>query len=240
MAWPTEAGILTRLPAPRAAKRRRRRRPPSAVFLAATATVTLSVVRLGTLSQITATTQLGGLVYYTWYLDGRLVQKGTSNQLTVSLDSGVQGRIACYVSNSATYDPAPQSYPRTRTVRWLRSADDSTRKYRIDQAKADPDAITAAELVAKSTKDLTAWGTWDAWTEVATIDRDAEAWSYERDTAVLDDTSVYKWRAVPLDAVGNAGPATETSPIKSSRRPDAPDFAVTFDEGTTRVTFAES
>ena len=239
MAWTVaDTPTIYRFASPRGAKRPRRMRTPSAVFLAATATVTLATVRLGTLTQITATTQLGGVVYYTWYRDGRLVQQGTSNRLTVSLPAGGQGRIACYVSNSATYDPAPQRYARTRTVRWLRSIDDTVRKYRVDQAKADPDAITPAALVAKSIEDLTAWATWDAWTEMAVVDRDAEAWSYQIDTQVLGDLAVYKWRIVPLDAAGNAGTPVETKPQKSSRRGDAPDFAIALDEGTGKVTFS--
>ena len=241
--WPTETATIYRPPKPRVASRPRRPASPSPVFLAATAPVTLEVVRVGRLSQVTATTTLGGVVYYYWYVDGELKQQGTSNRLTVALDAGAQGRIECHVSNSANWaatSAAPQSWPRTRTVRWLRSLDASCRRYRIDQAKAQPAMLTDAELVAWDLAGLTGWASWDPWAAIATIDRDADAWSYQLATQTLDDTSVYKWRIVPLSAIGNAGTPVETDPIKSSRRGDAPDFAITFAPGTQRVTFSES
>jgi len=178
----------------------------------------LTTCRVGGVTRATATSDLSGTVYFHWYLDGVCVASGTLASHCFALPVGRSARLAVIDTTDADFDPvanAPDGWPAWRSLFWVRSLDSGVDYYRIDQ-KLDA-------------------GDWSAVGRVAAV---AGQWSYSYETGQLADLGTYTWRIVPVDAAGNDGTPTEIGPEKIVRTPDAPEFTATFDEGSTKVTFA--
>jgi len=176
--------------------------------------------QFGTLTVVTVVSDLSGTIYYHWYIDGAYIASTQSPTRGFTFEAGDEVRIEINDTNDADYDPianAPAGYPAKRTIDWIRSLDDDVVSYRVEQKKR------AVE-----------------WVSIGTVRRNGEAWSdgYALLSPRLDDLSTYDWRIVPIDAAGNDGTATGLDSEDVVRTPDAPDFTISFDEGTTKVTFA--
>lgn len=176
-----------------------------------------SQTRIGDLVTVTVVSDLSGTIYYHWYSAGAYIGETTVPTRTFLLSADEQLVIDVNDTNDAAYDAianAPVRYPATRSLWWIRSIVDSVVHYRIEQQRDGGD-----------------------WTTIATIRQD-NSWSYKFETPVLDDLTDYAWRIVPVDAAGNDGPMLTFATERIVRTPDAPRFTVSFDEGTTYVTFA--
>lgn len=158
-------------------------------------------------------------VYYHWYVNGAYVGETVLASRDFYLAPGELARVECVDTLDADYDPlaaAPVGYPARRTLWWIRSTATDVDVYVVDQQKDGGN-----------------------WTELGRL-RISDAWSYSFLTPPLDDLSEYTWRITPVDTAGNEGSALTIGPEDVVRTPDAPNFTVTFDEGTTRVTIAEA
>jgi hypothetical protein len=168
---------------------------------------------------VTVVSDLTGLIYFHWYIDGAYVAVTTTPQWSVTLPEGSQARIACQDTNDDDYDPianAPAGYPATRSLVWVRSVDDDVREYLIEESEDGGE-----------------------WTEIGTVPHTG-AWTYSFETGRLTDLLDYQWRVKPIDAAGNVGASLTVAVEHIVRSPDAPDFTATFDSGTKRVAFAEA
>jgi len=177
-----------------------------------------SVVRLGGITEVTVTSDLSGTIYYHWYRYGNYLGMSTAATWSFYLTEGEQARVECIDTNDADFDAvagAPTDYPPTRTIWWTASTDSDVDKYRVEQNKA------AA-----------------GWETIGTIYHEQTRWEYELETEALDDLTSYQFRVVPVDQAGNDGTALTLAAEKIVRRPDSPDFTISFDEGTTKVTFS--
>jgi len=163
----------------------------------------------------------GGAVYYHWYIDGAYVAMTRSSSRSFALEAGDQVKIVAQDTTDPDYDAvanAPAGYPARRSLWWLRSLDDDVEHYRVEQRREDD----------------------NDWSVVAIVRHDNRVWSYSLLTGRLDDLIGYAWRVVPVDLAGNDGTPWELATEMIVRTPDAPDFAVTFDDQTTCVTFASA
>ncbi len=177
-----------------------------------------NAVRIGQITTVTVTSDLEGTIYYHWFVDGVHVGATTSPQYTLLVEAGGQVRIEAIDTNDAAYDwvaNAPAGWPARKLLWWIRSLDSDVASYRVEQNR---DAA--------------------GWTELVTIDHDEDQWSYQHLTDRLDDLIAYQWRVLPIDAAGNAGTPLSLGSETVVRTPDAPAFTITFDQGTTTVTFA--
>ena len=183
-------------------------------------TVTLTQRRDGNVTTVTCTTNLQGTVFYYWYLDGIFVAVTTTNTFDFIIPAGEQARIECIPSHNANLDiiaNAP-STPAARVVLWwIRSADTDVKEYKVEQQKDGGD-----------------------WNTIATVPFLSGAWDYRITSPRLTDLADYTWRVTPVDDVSNEGTVTTLAARTIVRTPDAPEFTIAFDEGTTKVTFAEA
>jgi hypothetical protein len=174
--------------------------------------------RFGTLTIVTVTSDLSGTIYYHWYIDGAFIASTQSPMRSFTLETGDQIRIEVKDTNDADYDPianAPDGYPARRTIWWIRSTDDDVVSYRVEQKKGAGD-----------------------WTSIGIVQRNGEAWTYSLLSPRLDDLNAYQWRVIPVDVAGNDGTARTVDAEDVVRTSDAPDFTISFDSGTAKVTFA--
>lgn len=179
--------------------------------------------RMGSTSTVTVTTDLTGLVYFHWYIDGEYVgmsQSSTgSSSRTFAVDPDGQLYLEVQDTTDAAYDPidnAPAGYPARRTLEWIRSfplAANPIAHYRIEQSKnANP------------------------YTTLALVAHDERKWSYRFVVTGLTDLAYYQFRIVPVGANGNDGDALVLSREQMVRHPDAPNFSATFNAGARTVT----
>lgn len=103
-----------------------------------------------------------------------------------------------------------------KTIWWVRSLASDVAEYRVEQQKDG-----------------------GAWTVVATVPAIAGRWTYQQITDQLVDLASYAWRVVPVDTAGTDGTPIVIPAERVVRTPDAPDFTVSYDAGTQRVTFSE-
>jgi len=103
-----------------------------------------------------------------------------------------------------------------KTIWFVRSLDATAARYKIEQKQ---DA--------------------GAWSTIAYVYPIGDRWSYQYETAKLDDLADFTWRITTLDAEGNASSSTEIGPETHVRTPAAPDFDLAFDAATQRVTISE-
>jgi hypothetical protein len=177
-------------------------------------------VRIGSATLVTVTSDLSGTIYYHWYLDGQYVGISTDGTWTFYLDEETQARVEVVDTNDADFDVEagnPVPYPARRKLWWVRSLATDVAKYR-------------AELNQDG----------GGWETIGFVQHDERQWTYELLTGRLDDLLDYDFRIVPIDTAGNDGTALDLDSETIVRTPDAPDFAVSFDEGTTKVTFTEA
>jgi len=178
-----------------------------------------TLTRLGEVTTVTVTSDLAGTIYYHWYTDGCYVGGGQSASRSFYLGLSDQTRVEVVDTNDADFDPvagAPAGWPARRTLWWVRSIEADVASYRVEQKLGAGD-----------------------WSTLAIVHDRPEAWDYAVMTDRLDDLSDYTWRVVPVDAAGNDGTPFTIGPEQIVRTPDAPNFTITFDAGTTKVTFAE-
>ena len=176
--------------------------------------------RFGAVTVVTVTSDLSGTIYYHWYIDGAFIASTQLPTRSFILEAGEQVRIEVNDTNDVDYDPvanAPDGYPARRTIWWIRSIGDDVARYRVEQKKGAGD-----------------------WASIGTVQRNAATWSYSLLSPRLDDLSTYQWRVIPCDEAGNDGTAKSVQSEDVVRIPDAPDFTITFDSGTAKVTFAEA
>ncbi|MBX3465276.1 MAG: hypothetical protein KF878_00065 [Planctomycetes bacterium] len=172
--------------------------------------------RLGDTTRVYATSDLAGAVTYHWYLDGAWLGATSSPWRDVQLPPGDQARVDVVDTTDPDHDPianAPAGFPARRSLWWVRSLDADASHYVVEQQKDGGD-----------------------WATVARVVQAPEAWSLAWLSGRLDDLALYAWRVTPYDAAGNAGTARVFGPERIVRRPDAPDFALAFDDETARVT----
>jgi len=151
-----------------------------------------------------------------WYLDGAYLGPTDSPERAFVLGDRDQARVEVVDSTDPSFDPianAPEAYPARRTVEFVRSLDTSVARY-----------------IAK-TQDFT--------DIVETIFADVPssgAWSYRVMTRRLPDLNEIAEVVVPVDAAGNLGTSQTTQVKKNVRRPDAPNFTISYDSGTGQTT----
>ncbi len=217
MAWPGEAGSLGLIQSRqrRSRHRRSRSRAVNKVFYQ---TLTVTTVRDGNITTVTAVSNLAGVVYYYWYVDGTYVTRTTAPGYSFYLDEDDQARVDVLASNDPYFDyvaNAPPGYPARRSIWWVRSTDADVKYYRVEQNK---DAA--------------------GWVNIGLVSHDSTEWSYHLLSPRLVDLSTYQWRVIPVDEAGNDGTALTLDSEKVIRCPDSPDFAYSYDGGTTKVTFS--
>ena len=176
-----------------------------------------NVTRLGNLSVVEVTSDLAGSIWFFWYLDGCYVARTTAPTYTFEIPTGDQARVECLDSNDAEFDPvanAPDAYPPRRSLWWVRSVE-AVDHYRLEQ-NADG----------------------AGWSIMARVWPRPGQWDFSYLTGRLTDLASYQWRVVPVDAAGNDGTPLELDAHTVVRTPDAPAFAIAFDEDTTEVTIS--
>ncbi len=175
-----------------------------------------TTTRVGRVTIVTVTSDLGGTIYYHWYADGSWLGLTTDPSITRVLDSANQEEIVAQDTNDADYDPianAPVGWPGKQTLHWTAPADTDVDHYVVEQKK---DA--------------------GSWVELGTVADDG-SWSYTFQSPRLTDLADYTWRITPVDTAGNSGTPTTVGPEKIVRMPDAPDYEISFDPGTLKVTY---
>ena len=172
-----------------------------------------SSVRIGNIITVTATSDLSGVIYYHWYLDGSWIGQTNSNEKTITLGLGEQAELLAIDTNDADYDyiaNAPVGWPSRHTVTWLRSLDDDVVQYVVEQRQDGGD-----------------------WEEIATVDARSGRWSYDVTTPVLVDLSTYDWQITPVDEYGNSGTAEVTDAVLVVHGHNALAFTATLELDTT-------
>lgn len=176
--------------------------------------------RFGNITRVTVTSQEGGTLFYHWYVDGAWVGVTQTPSFDFYLANGEQAEIICQTTHDPAYDGpahAPPGYPARRTLWWTKSADADVDHYRAEQGTgASPPG---------------------AWTLLGTR-KDKGQWTFQYITPRLTDLTWYWHRIVPVDLAGNLGTPIVFGPEYVVRKPDAPDFVLTFNNGTQRATFA--
>lgn len=186
----------------------------------------LTVRRIGHLMQVAITSSIHlSMGSFHWYRDGAYIGSTGIPSRTFRLEAGEQARIDVIASSNPDFDPQSQqeaSQPSSRRVlEWFRSLSPDAGNYIVKHAtSADGESWTSA-------------------TKIREIRHDDSRWGYRATTDILTDLTHYRWTVLPVDVVGNEGTASQTiGPEHIVRRPDAPDFTVSFDAGTSKVTFA--
>jgi hypothetical protein len=181
-----------------------------------------AATRFDAITIVTVVSSLTSPVYFHWFVDGEWVgvtRDDPSYALRVA--PGEQLRVECVDTNDADADPdslAPADQaPATRLLWWVRSLATDLDHYRVEQQAAGGD-----------------------WELLATVAHDGRTWSYEHRTGRLTDLTAYAWRVVPVDRAGNHGTPVATEAETIVRTPDAPEFTISFDAETGRVTYAEA
>lgn len=183
--------------------------------------------RSGNLVTVTVTSDLTGVVYYHWYRDGVYVGTTMNPAKGFYVPFNEQARVQCNDTTSAAYDPianAPTAFSANRTLYWTRSLSSDVAFYRIEYQVVAPYTDEDKTLIAR-------------------IPVVAGQWDYHYLTPQIAEVTglplTVEFSISPEDVAGNIGTATVVTD-KIVRRPAAPDFTLSFDEGTTYVTIAEA
>lgn len=177
-------------------------------------------VRAGQATVVTVVSDLGGTIFYHWFVDGAYVGRTAAPEKSFALDLADQARVDVVDTNDPDHDPLrnpPVGYPARRSIFFLRSTDADVDHYRVEQQKDG-----------------------GAWSSLGVVHHDPAKWSYAFLTPRLVDLSTYAWRVIPVDAAGNDGTAVSLSSEKVVRTPNAPKVTATFNAGAATVTFAEA
>jgi hypothetical protein len=174
----------------------------------------------GNVIVLSATSDLGGTVYFFWYLNGAFIGMTTGSSQTIALGPGDQGRIDALDSNDPDFDfvaNAPAGYPARRTLVFVRSLDADVDRYKIEQQQNG-----------------------GSWALLGYVPQDDSKWNYEVLSPRLADLTTYAWRVTPIDIAGNTGTPATIAAEYIVRTPDAPDFSASFNPATSKVTFASA
>jgi hypothetical protein len=114
---------------------------------------------------------------------------------------------------------------------------DEIARYRIEQSRGDMWSLSLDELAEMSLDELAELNFWSEWSTLGNIFHRDDQWTYQYLTDALDDLTVYRWRIVPVDRAGNDGTPVDIGPEKLIRTPDAPNYTISFDPGSSTVTF---
>jgi hypothetical protein len=132
--------------------------------------------------------------------------------------------LAVVDANNAAFDytaGAPAGYPARLSLWWTRSTTTDVKEYRVE-CNQDAAGYAAAAIVRPL----------------------PGQWSFSYFSDRLDDQSYYNWRVIPVDLAGNDGtPVVLTSVAlgyQMVRTPDAPNFTITFDPDTRKMTFSDA
>lgn len=177
-----------------------------------------SVTRLGNVTEVTVTSQLLEVVTYHWYLDGVYMGATSSPTFAFHVEDDEQAIVEVIDDPGSDFDPilqAPVHFPSRRTLWWIRSLDSDIDHYRVEEK------IGAG-----------------AWATLELVPHNEDRWDYSVVTGRLDDLTIYQHRVYPVDAAGNDGTVISLHTGTIVRSPDSVNFTATFDEGTTKVTFA--
>lgn len=178
-----------------------------------------SVMRYGQMTEVRVTSDLSAdPVYYHWFNHGAYLGRTTTPMVTVSPQAGEQLRVAVIDTTDPDYDPianAPDGYPARRTIKWHTSQASDVSHYHVEE---NEDA--------------------GGWTKIGTVAHDGKTWQYTFTTLPLTDLASYQFRVKAVDTAGNEGTALTLAAATVVRTPDAPAFALSFDEGTTKVTIS--
>ncbi len=169
---------------------------------------------------VTATSDLSGTIFFHWYMDGAFIATTEIASYSFYLLDDEQVRIEVIDTNDVDFDPianAPAGFPARRSIVWQPSLEDEVRSYDIQQKLGAGDYET-----------------------IGLIPHRPGTWRYRLLTPRLTDFGSYTWQVIALDAAGEILGAEELDAEQIIRTPDAPDFTVSFDEGTTKVTFTEA
>lgn len=175
---------------------------------------------VGDVTRVFATSDLSAPVYFAWYLDGAFLALTSDGFFDFQLGTGDQARVDVLDTNDPSFDGianAPVGWPARRSLWWVRSSETAVASYLLEQKIGSGSYSTVANVLQ----------TPEAW---------ALGWLSDR----LEDLTSYTWRVTPYDLAGNAGTATVIGPELVVRRPDAPNFTVTFNAGPTTVTIASA
>jgi len=182
-----------------------------------------SQVRFGNITRVTATSDLSGTIYYHWYLDGAFVGSTQDTSWDFILEDGEQAHVEALDTNNADFDPitnAPDGYSARRTIWWVRSISTVARTEDVDHYRVEQQQDGGE------------------WTEIAVIPRDGDVWTYSVLTGRLTDLSTYAWRVTPVGENYEDGVTLTLASEIVVRTPDAPDFTITFDPDTDKITVA--
>ena len=177
----------------------------------------IETTRFGNVTHVVATSDLGGTVYFHWYVDGAWLGMSLGGEWDLFLPLGDQARVECIDTNDADFDAiagAPAGWPARRTLWWVRSLAEDCDQYRVEQKLGAGD-----------------------WSTVAIVHQEPNRWEFSVLTDRLDDLADYTWRIVPVDLAGNDGTPIEIGPERIVRTPDSPNYTISFDTETTKVTF---
>ena len=169
---------------------------------------------------VTATSDLSGTIFYHWYIDGAFIATTEIASYAFYLLDDEQVRIDVIDTNDSTFDPianAPAGYPARRSIVWQPSLEDTVRTYDVQQEKDK-----------------------DGYETIGLIPHRPGTWRYRLLSPRLIDLEDYTWKVDALDAAGEILGTEELNAETIVRTPDAPDFTVSFDEGTTKVAFTEA
>lgn len=167
---------------------------------------------------VTVASDLSGTIYYHWYIDGAYIASTQASEYTFHLADSDSVRVDINDTNDADYDPianAPAGYPARRSITWQPSLEATVKIYNIEQK------IGAGSFVT-----------------IGMIPHRPGAWEYVLLSPRLADLTVHTWQVSALDAAGETLGTRTLGGETIVRIPDAPDFTVAFDGGTTKVTFS--
>lgn len=177
----------------------------------------IETVRTKNTNVVSAVSSLAGAAFY-WYVDGQFVGSTSGGVRSFVTAAGEQSQVDVLDSIDPAFDPVantPAVYPSRRTLSWIRSMDAGAARYRVEQSVSG-----------------------GAYTTLGFVAHDPRRWSYAFLTPQLSDLTLYAWRVVPIDRAGNDMTAVGLGTEMIVRRPDAPNFAIAFNAGTTKVTIA--
>jgi len=175
------------------------------------------IIRAGRSTRVIVTSDLGGTVFYHWYLDGVYVGRTELPEYCLFLDVGEQVVLVCQDTADADYDPianAPAGYPARRLIYWVRSLATDLDYYQVEQKPSGGE-----------------------WTNIGRAAHDPQRWDYWLLTPRLADLTSHQWRVVPIDRAGREGTTIAIDAMTVVRTPDAPGFAISYDAGTDKVTY---
>lgn len=221
MAWPTASSRITRSPG-RAAGRIVRRSEGLRRLIAPIVTGNVRVVsraRFGPVTVLTVAGRFAGRVFYHWWVDGDYGGRSASNTFGVHSPAASVARLYIIETLDPDFDPvagAPDMFGPRKMIRWLRAVDLAAHSYRVEQSRAGA-----------------------GWVEIGSVFAAGRAaWEFALKTPRLDDLVSYAWRVIPVTFAGNDGNTLAFAAETIVRTPDAPDWTVTWDPDTERVTFA--